>query len=82
MPTIRMDFRREHPTKKGYSATEYDLAGGKYSIRRNLKTNEWEIFNIKTGEVQYRYPKAKDIIRVAREMGDTFASEIALEEGD
>lgn len=73
---MRINFNIPSRKNPNVSQTEYDLGGkarGK-SIRKNLKTGQFEIFVIKTGEVWYSYPTATQITRVAREMGDEFAN--------
>lgn len=61
------DFDRKN--ENGYSIMEYDLyAKLGLSIRKNHNEGRYEIFKIKTKEVQYTYTNLKDAIRCANEL--------------
>ena len=48
------EFELPDTTNPDYSFVEYDLyAKLGLSIRKNLKINEWEIFEIKSGQKKY-----------------------------
>jgi len=48
------EFEQEDPFNKGYSLQEYDLyAKTGLAIRKNLKSNKFELVNIKSKEVKY-----------------------------
>lgn len=67
------EFNRPDPNNPDYSLVEYDLyAKTGLTIRKNLKTNEYEIVTIKKPrEVQYRYKDIHDIARIANEIEET-----------
>jgi len=64
------EFNRPDPNNPDYSLVEYDLyAKTGLTIRKNLKTNEYEIVTIKKPrEVQYRYKDIHDIARIANKI--------------
>ena len=65
------EFEQPDPVNPDYSHVEYDLyASTGLSIRKNLKTGYYEIFKIKTGEVEYRYRELDMIVRRANEIED------------
>lgn len=52
-----------------YSITEYDLkAKLGMSIRRNFKTQRYEIFKINTGEIQYSFSDLESAVRMANQL--------------
>ena len=60
------EFAAEDPKRKGYSLCEYDLfAKTGLSIRKNIKDNVYEIFEIKTEAVKYTYPTLERAIQRA-----------------
>jgi len=62
-------FEVEDNKNPGYSLVEYDLyAKLGLTIRKNLKTNEYEIIKIKTKEVQHRSKDIYEIVRIANEL--------------
>ncbi len=65
------NFEVENPNNPGYSMTEVDLAAKLgMTIRKNLKTELFEIIKIKNKEVQYDNPDLMSIVRTANELED------------
>lgn len=63
------EFNREDPKNPGYSMLEYDLyARLNMTLRKNLKTNKYEIVKISTKQVVYSYRDLKDIVRMANQL--------------
>lgn len=62
------EFEREDPKHKGFSMCEYDLyARLNLSIRKNLKTGKFEIFEIGTENVKHSGTLAQ-IVKIANEL--------------
>ena len=62
------EFEREDPKNPGYSRIEYDLyAKLNLTIRKNLKTNRYEIVKITTKAVQYS-SSIEGVVRMANQL--------------
>lgn len=68
------EFNKEDPQKPGYSLIEFDLAAKTgASIRKNIKFNAYEIFDIKTGNVRMSSTSFENIVKLANELeGENF----------
>lgn len=62
-------FEKPSRDNSDYSQLEYDLyARLGMSIRKNLKTDEFEIYHRPSEKLQYRYSRIEDIVRIANSL--------------
>lgn len=64
-------FARPDEATPGYSKTQFDtLAKLNLTVRRNLKTKNYEIVSLTTGEVEFTSPGLYGISEKLRSLGD------------
>ena len=63
------ELEQEDNKHKGYSFVEYDLyARTGLSLRKNIKDNKYELFNIKTGIAKYTYDTLQEAVDKANQL--------------
>jgi len=70
-------FEEEDMHNIGYSLEEFDLgSNSNMSIRKNLRTNMYEIFHIKTGKTREAFETLEAVVNAANKFGGKNALKI------